>query len=267
MNPNEPEYSYNAFISYRRSDGSAMGAWLRNKLQGYVLPSALAAGRKKLRIYLDTAFERANEDFWTNNIEPALRSSHYLIVVATPDTLRPRSDGQRNWVEREIEFFRKLPQGRNVLVVRAKGEFSDELPAHLLRDFPQISLVDLRGFTPPIDNLYTRATVRDHILTILGTLHNIDASQMPELRMEDSRKARAVALRLTITVLSLFVLISSLAVVALVQRARLQRELTLTFVQRLLDQSRAAVTPQHEFDERAALYARQAYLLNRKING
>jgi hypothetical protein len=260
-------YDYNAFISYRRSDGSAIANWLRRKLQNYVLAAELATGRKKLRLYLDTAFERANENFWTNNIEPALRSSQYLIVIATPDSMRPRSNGLQNWVEREIEFFRKLPQGRNVLVVRAKGKIDDELPARLLQDFPQISVVDMTSFTPLIDGFITRATLRDHVLTILGTLHGIDALQMPMLRMEDVRKARSAAIRLTMTALTLLVLISSLAIWALVQRSQLQQQLTLALAQRLLDQSRGAITARHDYDERAALYARQAYLLNRKING
>jgi hypothetical protein len=251
-------YDYNAFISYRRSDGSAIANWLRAKLQNYVLPAELATGRRKLSLYLDTAFERANENFWTNNIEPALRSSQYLIVIATPDSMRPKFNGQQNWVEREIDFFRKLPQGRNVLVVRAKGKIDDELPARLLQDFPQISVVQMTSFTPVIDGFLTRATLRDHVLTILGTLHGIDALQMPTLRMEDARKARSAAIRLTITVLTLLVLISSLAIWALVQRSQLKRELTLTLVQRLLDQSRGAITATHDYDERAALYARQA---------
>src|SRR6478609_6569868 len=108
MNPTQQDNTYDAFISYRRSDGSTISSWLRNTLQSYKLPTALAAGRNNLRIYLDTAFERANEDFWANNIEPSLRKSRYLIVIATLDTLRPRSDGQQNWVQREIEFFLKL---------------------------------------------------------------------------------------------------------------------------------------------------------------
>jgi hypothetical protein len=102
MNQSELDYLYDAFISYRRSDGAAIAAWLRRRLQDYTLPSKIAAGRNKLRVYLDTAFERANEDFWANNIEPALRASRYLVVVATPDTLRPRADGEQNWVERGI---------------------------------------------------------------------------------------------------------------------------------------------------------------------
>ena len=56
------EYLYDAFISYRRSDGTNVATWLRRRLQDYRLPRSLSA-KRKLRVYLDTAFERANEDF------------------------------------------------------------------------------------------------------------------------------------------------------------------------------------------------------------
>jgi WD40 repeat protein len=220
----EQDYLYDAFISYRRSDGASVANWLRRRLQDYTLPPAIADGRKKLRIYLDTAFERANEDFWANNIEPALRASRYMVVVATPDTLLRRAGGQ-NWVEREIDLFLNLPHGRNILAVRAKGEFGAELPGGLMERFPQISIIDLRAFSSTIDRLHERAHLREHIVTILGTLHNIDSSQMPELRMEDAHNARRAATRLAMVAITLFMLISGLAIAAFVQRniARVER--------------------------------------------
>src|SRR5581483_1914306 len=218
MDHGDHEYLYDAFISYRRSDGAIIASWLRRRLQEYILPTKIAQGRKKLRIYLDTAFERANEDFWANNIEPALRNSRYLVVVATPATLRRRADGEQNWVEREIEVFLNLPQGRNILAVRAKGEFDGELPARLMQRFPQITIVDVREFSRLIDGFHIRSSLREHILTILGTLHNIESQEMPELRMEDAHNARRAATRLAATALALFLLISGLAIAAMIQR-------------------------------------------------
>jgi WD40 repeat protein len=220
----EQDYLYDAFISYRRSDGAKIANWLRRRLQDYKLPPKIAEGRRKLRVYLDTAFERANEDFWANNIEPALRTSRYLVVVATPDTLQPRADGDQNWVEREIDFFLGLPQGKNVLVVRAKGEFAAEIPARLAQRYPNITIVDMRGFSPLVDPFYVRVPLREHILTVLGTLHNIESPLMPELRMEDARHARSAATRLAIIALTLFVVISGLAIAALVQRNNARAE-------------------------------------------
>jgi WD40 repeat protein len=224
MSNNGALYSYDAFISYRRMDGAGIARWLRGNLQDYVLPQNIRKGNKKLRIYIDTAFERANEDFWANNIEPALRSSRYLVVVATPKARLRRMDGSQNWVEREIELFLSLPQGRNVVVVRAKGEFEDQLPGGLNERFPQISIVDMRAFSVGLDRLYLRPQMRDPLLTMLGTLHNVEAQRMPELRMEDARRARRKATRFATLVMALLVVISGLAIVALIQRNNAQAE-------------------------------------------
>ncbi len=54
---------YDAFISYRRSDGTAVARWLRRELEGYRPPRSMRErfGRK-LKIYLDTAYERGVSD-------------------------------------------------------------------------------------------------------------------------------------------------------------------------------------------------------------
>lgn len=227
MDQREQDYEHDAFISYRRSDGTAIAAWLRRRLQDYKLPPKLAEGRKKLRIYQDTAYERATEDFWANNIEPALKASRYLVVVATPDALKLRIAGSyegscQNWVEREIELFLSLPQGRHILVVRAKGEFPGELPRNLAQQFPNVTIVDMRAFSPlfdrPFDRFYVRSPLREHLLTILGTLHGIESADIPELRRESERNARATRVRLGIIAATLFVLISGLGITALIQR-------------------------------------------------
>jgi hypothetical protein len=72
---NTPTYQYDLFISYRRKDGRLFADWLRRQLLGFRLPDALAQLRDRpLRIYQDTAYERATEDFWQHSIEPALRA-------------------------------------------------------------------------------------------------------------------------------------------------------------------------------------------------
>ena len=51
----------------------------------------LRAGRvQRLRVYLDTAYERGTSDFYEHNIKPALLASRWLIVVATPAAIRRR---------------------------------------------------------------------------------------------------------------------------------------------------------------------------------
>jgi hypothetical protein len=75
------EFDYDAFISYRRSDGTAVARWLRRALVGYRLPRALRSRHAdELRVYLDTVHERATSDFYERSIKPALQSSRFLIA-------------------------------------------------------------------------------------------------------------------------------------------------------------------------------------------
>src|SRR5271169_4365760 len=86
-------FVYDAFVSYRRSDGENTARWLRRELQAF-RPSRSLRDRlpQHLRIYLDTAYERGATDFFENTIKPALLASRWLIVVATPDAVLRPSD-------------------------------------------------------------------------------------------------------------------------------------------------------------------------------
>ena len=130
--------TYDAFISYRRSDGARAAAALRQCLRDYRLPPSLAPASERgpLNIYLDVIYERAAEDFFVTTIKPALAASRFMILVQTPDTLRPRQDGAPNWVAREIEYFETLPQRQNISVALAKGEFGGPLAGGLQRSHP-----------------------------------------------------------------------------------------------------------------------------------
>ena len=61
-----------------------------------------------LRIYLDTMYERATNDFYEGVTRPAplFVRSRYLIVVATPDAA-DRGPGSPDWMRREISTILK----------------------------------------------------------------------------------------------------------------------------------------------------------------
>jgi hypothetical protein len=62
---NTANFRYDCFISYRRSDGTRIARWLRRHLLNYRLPTSLSNGQsQKLSVYLDTAYERATEDYF-----------------------------------------------------------------------------------------------------------------------------------------------------------------------------------------------------------
>jgi tetratricopeptide (TPR) repeat protein len=182
-----PTEEYDAFVSYRRSDGSQAARWLRRALQSYRVPRSLRRqyGRRRLKVYLDTAYERGTSDFYENTIRPALLSSRWLLVVSTPDA-RLRPSGAEDWIQREVADFSEGPNGRNVIAVRGAGQFDDPLPADLTVRFPRIEIVDLRGANRlALLNPVRWARLSAEKLKLIAPLLDLPAAHMPALRQEE----------------------------------------------------------------------------------
>ncbi len=186
------QIKFDAFISYRRSDGAAVAHWLRRELQSFRVPRALRkAHERPLKIYLDTAFERGTADFYDGTIRPNLLASRWLLVVATPDA-RLRPQGTEDWIQREVRDFAAGVNGRNVIAVRGAGDFNDPLPADLIQRFPRIEIVDLRGasrfsFLNPV----RAARLASEKLKLIAPLLDLPDEEMPRLRQEEERRQQA----------------------------------------------------------------------------
>jgi tetratricopeptide (TPR) repeat protein len=210
---------YDAFITYRRSDGNTVARWLRRELEGFRVPKPLrdTFGRR-LRIYLDTAYERGTSDFYEQNIKPALTSSRFLLVVATPDAMR-RPNGADDWIEREVMDFAAGPNGSNVIAIRAVGEFDAPLPADLNRRFPNIEIVDLRGASRFwFLNLHRAARLSAEKLKLVAPLLDIPRDQMPALRQEEEKRQQTRLGGIVGTTIGVLVAVTGLSVVALQSR-------------------------------------------------
>lgn len=187
--PVAPAFEYEAFISYRRSDGKAQARALRQRLLGIRVPSELtsAAPNRRLRVYLDQIYERATDDFFEHTIKPALRVSRHLVVVQSPSAAQRLSDGRLNWLEREIEYFRSLPpDGRSISVAVTFGDLAGALPGRLHETHPNIERHDLRRW-----RWYRTAGAEDELVTLAATLHDIRPADMPVMRQEDARRRRS----------------------------------------------------------------------------
>jgi hypothetical protein len=215
------EFVYDAFISYRRSDGGKTARWLRRELQAFRPPRALRDRLpQRLRIYLDAAYERGATDFFENSIRPALLSSRFLIVIATPDAV-VRSNGQDDWMAREIDEFSRGPNGQNLLLVRGAGDFDGPLPGDLLARFPHIEIIDLRDvgrfwFLNPV----RASRISGEKLKLTAPIMGIPPEEMPILRREQERIQQARLGAAAGTALAVFLTISALTVYALISRAR-----------------------------------------------
>jgi YD repeat-containing protein len=126
----EDVYRYRAFISYRHAEHDRKWArWLIEKLETFRTPSALVKRGAPARIgqiFRDDDEIPASNDL-PGQIEQALRTSQYLIVICSPAT--PKS----KWVRREIEFFRSLGRGDRILVLLIDGDPEQSFPPELLR--------------------------------------------------------------------------------------------------------------------------------------
>jgi hypothetical protein len=173
---------------------------------------------RKLKVYLDTAYERGAGDFYEQSIRPALLSSSYLIVVAPPNAIR-HGGGAEDWITREIADFTAGPNGRNVIVARGAGEFSDSLPGDLAVRFPNMEIVDLRGagpfwyFNPP-----RVARLTSEKLKVIAPLLDIPLEDMPKLRKEEENRQQSRVGVATGAILGVLVAVSGLSIFALQSR-------------------------------------------------
>jgi hypothetical protein len=215
------EFIYDAFVSYRRSDGERTAHWIRRELQAFRPPRTLRDRLpQQLRIYLDVAYEQGSTDFFENTIRPALLASRFLIVVATPDAVL-RANGQDDWIAREIDEFSRGPSGRNLLLVRGAGAFNGPLPGDLLTRFQHIEIIDLRDvgrfwFLNPL----RASRISDEKLKLIAPIVGIPAQDMPVLRREQERIQQERIGAAAGAVLAVFLIISVLTVYALISRSR-----------------------------------------------
>lgn len=217
---------FDAFISYRRSDGSAVAHWLRREFEAFRPPRALRQRyARRLRVYLDTAYERGTADFYEHNIKPALLSARWLIVLATPDA-RLRPDGVEDWIQREVADFAAGPNGGNVVAVRAGGAPDDPLPADLIERFPRIEIVDLRGASRfAFFNPVRAARLSAEKLKLIAPLLDLPPSEMPLLRQEEELRLQTRLGGATGGALGVLTAVSALSAYALASRNLATRSL------------------------------------------
>jgi WD40 repeat protein len=213
-------YQYDAFITYRRIDGSAAAARLRHRLIDYRLPAGFT--QRPLRIYLDRVYEHATEDFFRNTIQPALASSNALIVVQTPSAAASRDDGSESWVTREVRFFRDLPQRDRIWVALAIGDFADALPAGLEQELPNVERVDIRSLASR-----WRRLSEYELLKFIGPLQDVPTFRMPDLRRESEQRARTRLASWAAAALVVIIALATLSVLTFLssQRAKAQQAL------------------------------------------
>jgi WD40 repeat protein len=204
---------HRAFISYRRQNASGVARWLRNRLVRYMPPKALLevlvaekhqAFTENHSYYLDTAYAKANEDFWDSNIEPALQKSKYLIVISSQTAFERRPDGTENWVAREIERFHAIHgDSRRIKLALGPGAPENLFPGRLAALSARWDWADFRGYTFALWrwlNLPRALKLDDEFLKIVAAIFDVPSDLLPVLRQEETRR-RLRIVRLAIAIL------------------------------------------------------------------
>lgn len=213
--------SFDAFISYRRSDGNAFARRLRRLLQDYRPPPSLRDRQPQpLKLYLDTIYEQATNDFFEKVTLPALLASRHLIIVATPDAIDRGAD-RNDWIRREIDAFERGPNAGNIFVVRALDVPGNTLPGDLDRRYPNIEIIDLKGLGPlSFVNPTRSARLADETAKLLAPLLGFGLDDMPALRREEERRQQVRLGLATGSATSVIVAVATLAIFAFESRNR-----------------------------------------------
>lgn len=247
----QPEHSikFDAFLSYRRLRAAGLARWLRNKLVRYkpppelidVLPDQTAALLNRPReIFLDTAFEKANEDFWSRQIVPSLTGSRSLIVISTPDAFESRPDGSPNWLAREVDTFYEICQDpKRIIVVLGPGAPEDRFPGRLSELSQSWDWVDLRSYTRWHWFHLGRIEKLDAAFAkLIASLYDIPTELLPILRREERRRRGRILLLSLSFAVALSLVMAGLTIYAF-RNAQLASENEALAAQRRLEALRS----------------------------
>ena len=141
MNTTTPEspntkYKYEAFISYRHTPKDTQAAiFTQRHLEHYRIPKDIQekTGIKKFRKLFRDTTELAGSNDLTAEIQEALASSRFLIVICSPKMK------ESVWVQREIDLFLKTHSYNDILTVITEGEPFDVLPDVLKKGTREIT--------------------------------------------------------------------------------------------------------------------------------
>lgn len=155
--------------------------------------------RRKPRIYLDRAYEKAHSDFLHDKLFPALDAAQRLIVISTPsvfDTIRDAKGESPNWLVQEIaHFFADQPTDQPPrpidVVIGPKGSI-DRFPGRLA-ERERWDWIDLRaysgwrafGFSEALDAGFTK---------LAAAIYDVPDAALPLMRREERRRRRRILL-------------------------------------------------------------------------
>lgn len=232
-------FEYDAFISYRRKDAADLARWLRNRIRTFKLPPELIEllskdkqdlYQRKPRIWLDTAYEKASDDFLLNKVFPALDQSERLIVISSPAANETIVDKEGNpadnWLIREVDHFLGGADANNVHrrvdLVLGPGASEGDYPGRLAEK-ARWDWADFRSFSGWRSRLLSEA-LDDGLTKLVAALYDVPEKYLPNLRREERGRRRRLLTATLAASLAVGLLTTGLAVWGLSERASAIRE-------------------------------------------
>lgn len=114
---NDPEFRYEAFISYRHVQRDRkLARRIQRSIEGFRVPQRVKSRAPRLGKCFRDEDELPTTSSLPKMIEDALSHSRYLIVICSPDMRESR------WCAREIELFSQMRGRENVILALSSGE-------------------------------------------------------------------------------------------------------------------------------------------------
>jgi WD40 repeat protein len=246
---------YTAFMSYSHALDGVLAPALQSSLEQF---GRVWFRRRAIRIFRDATNLAATPHLW-ESIEQALRSSEWLVLLASPESARSR------WVQREVDWWLAHRSPERLLVVVTDGsimweevtgtvdeERTDALPpAFAALKFPEPLWVDLRPLrvAEPTDPAYHAAVV-----DISATLQGRPKDDLVGEQIRQHRKRRRFIALAAVTLVLLTLTSIVAAGMAAAQRDRAENQTRVATARLLLTQAQAIVAA----DPRTALLLGEA---------
>lgn len=220
------ETAYDIFISYRHGDeDQAIAEWLHRQLESFRTPAALVRRgfpARLTRVFRDRDELPTSSDL-SDSIVAAIRRSRYLVIICSP---RARAS---KWIAKEIEIFRAMGKGAQILTLLIDGEPADAFP-DALAEKRRVRVVDVDGKEHEIEQLteplaadiraasprLRRRLLKVEILRILAP---VLGCTFDDLRQRQQIRARQQLMAASAVLLALATGFASLAGYALVKRS------------------------------------------------